>query len=75
MEEALQDAAVQLIVVGTPNETHFALAKQALLAGKHVVIDKPFAATSAEADELKELAEKHGVVLLRFITGAGMEIF
>jgi predicted dehydrogenase len=66
VEEALGDAAVQLVVVGTPNETHFALAKQALLAGKHVVIDKPFAATSAEAEELKGLAEKQGVVLAPF---------
>jgi len=66
VEEALNDAAVQLIVVATPNETHFDLAKQALLAGKHVVIDKPFAATSAEAGELKELAEKQGVVLAPF---------
>src|ERR1700729_1795610 len=66
VDEALKDAAVQLIVVGTPNETHFALARQALLAGKHVVIDKPFATTSAEAKELKELAEKQGVVLAPF---------
>jgi scyllo-inositol 2-dehydrogenase (NADP+) len=66
VEEALGDAAVQLIVVGTPNETHFELAKQALLAGKHVVIDKPFATTSAEAKELKELAEKKGLVLAPF---------
>jgi scyllo-inositol 2-dehydrogenase (NADP+) len=66
VEEALGDAAVQLVVVGTPNETHYALAKQALLAGKHVVIDKPFAATSAEAGELKELAEKQGLVLAPF---------
>jgi scyllo-inositol 2-dehydrogenase (NADP+) len=66
VEEALGDAAVQLVVVGTPNETHFALAKQALLAGKHVVIDKPFAATSDEAKELKDLAEKQGVVLAPF---------
>ncbi len=66
VDEALKDSAVQLIVVGTPNETHFALAKQALLAGKHVVIDKPFAATSAEAKELKELAEKQGLVLAPF---------
>ena len=66
VEEALGDAKVQLIVVGTPNETHFALAKQALLAGKHVVIDKPFAATSVEAKELKELAEKKGLVLAPF---------
>jgi predicted dehydrogenase len=66
VDEALKDAAVKLIVVGTPNETHFDLAKQALLAGKHVVIDKPFAATSAEAAELKELAEKQGLVLAPF---------
>jgi predicted dehydrogenase len=66
VQEALRDSAVQLIVVATPNETHFDLAKQALLAGKHVVIDKPFAATSAEAGELKELAEKQGVVLVPF---------
>jgi len=66
VDEALKDAAVQLVVVGTPNETHFELAKQALLAGKHVVIDKPFAATSAEAEELKELAEKQGLVLAPF---------
>jgi scyllo-inositol 2-dehydrogenase (NADP+) len=66
VEEALKDSAVQLIVVGTPNETHFALAKEALLAGKHVVVDKPFAPTSAEAKELKDLAEKQGVVLAPF---------
>ena len=66
VDEALKDAKVQLVVVGTPNETHFELAKQALLAGKHVVIDKPFAPTSAEAKELKELAEKQGVVLAPF---------
>jgi scyllo-inositol 2-dehydrogenase (NADP+) len=66
VDEALKDAAVQLVVVGTPNETHFELAKQALLAGKHVVIDKPFAATSEEAAELKKLAEKQGVVLAPF---------
>ena len=67
--------AVQLVVVATPNETHFALAKQALQAGKHVVIDKPFAATSAEAKELIELAEKQGWCWRRSITGGGMGIF
>ncbi len=66
VEEALGDRAVQLVVVATPNETHFALAKQALEAGKHVVIDKPFAATSAEARELIELAKAKGVVLAPF---------
>jgi predicted dehydrogenase len=63
VEEALADPAIQLVVVGTPNETHFALAKQALEAGKHVVIDKPFAATSAQARELIDLAKARGLVL------------
>jgi scyllo-inositol 2-dehydrogenase (NADP+) len=66
VEEALNDSAVQLVVVGTPNETHFDLAKQALLAGKHVVIDKPFASTSDEAAELEKLAKQHGLVLAPF---------
>jgi predicted dehydrogenase len=62
-EEALADPSIRLIVVGTPNETHFALAKQALEAGKHVVIDKPFAATSAQARELIDLAKSRNLVL------------
>lgn len=65
-EDALKDKAVQMVVVGTPNETHFAMAKQALEAGKHVVIDKPFAATSAQVKELWRLAWEKGVVLAPF---------
>ena len=49
VEQAFADPAIDLIVVGTPNETHFELAKAALKAGKHVVIDKPFAASSEQA--------------------------
>lgn len=63
VEEALADPAVNLIVVGTPNETHFSLANQALAAGKHVVIDKPFAATSAQARELIDLATTRGLIV------------
>src|SRR3984885_8452063 len=66
VDEALRDPAIQMVVVGTPNETHFALAKMALQAGKHVVIDKPFATTSDEAKELKDLAERQSVVLAPF---------
>ncbi len=66
VEEALADSAISLIVVGTPNETHYDLAKQALLAGKHVVIDKPFAASSAQAKELMELAAARKLVLAPF---------
>jgi predicted dehydrogenase len=66
VEEALADVDVQLVVVATPNETHYALAKQALEAGKHVVIDKPFAATSEQAKELWKIAEERGLVLAPF---------
>jgi scyllo-inositol 2-dehydrogenase (NADP+) len=66
VEEALKDPTIQLIVVGTPNETHYTLAKQALQAGKHVVIDKPFAATSAEAKELADIATARKLVLAPF---------
>ena len=66
VEQALADPAVQLIVVATPNETHFDLARQALLAGKHVVVDKPLAATSEEAQELKQLSVRHKLVLAPF---------
>ena len=66
LDEALADEAVRLIVVATPNETHFPLARQALEAGKHVVIDKPFAATSAEARQLIDLAKAKGLVLAPF---------
>ena len=66
VEELLDDPAIRLVVVGTPNETHFSLAKQALAAGKHVVIDKPFAGTSAEAEELIALAAAKGVLVAPF---------
>ncbi len=64
--DLLADDGVRLVVVATPNETHFALAKECLLAGKHVVIDKPFAGTSAEAAELIELAGGKGLVVAPF---------
>lgn len=66
VEELLGDASVSLVVVATPNETHFELAQQALEAGKHVVVDKPFAETSAQAGELIGLAKARGLVLAPF---------
>ncbi|WP_144980215.1 oxidoreductase [Halomonas sp. C22] len=47
---------LDLIVIPTPNDTHFPLAKAALAAGKHVVVDKPFTVTLSEARQLKALA-------------------
>ena len=48
---------IDLVVIATPNDTHFPLAKAALNAGKHVVIDKPFAVSLSEARLLKAQAE------------------
>ena len=65
LEELLADPAVELVVVNTPNYTHFEYAKQALQAGKHVVIDKPFAVTAAEAKILLETAlEMNGITVI-----------
>jgi scyllo-inositol 2-dehydrogenase (NADP+) len=66
VEEAFADPTIDLIVVATPNESHFDLAKAALLAGKHVVVDKPFAPTSAEARELITLTTRQGKVIAPF---------
>jgi scyllo-inositol 2-dehydrogenase (NADP+) len=58
LEAMLADEAIELVIVNTPNYTHYDYAKLALLAGKHVVIEKPFTNTVAEAEELIALAEK-----------------
>jgi scyllo-inositol 2-dehydrogenase (NADP+) len=66
VEAAFEDPAIDLIVVATPNDTHFDLASRALRAGKHVVIDKPFATSSLQARELIDLARPLGKVLAPF---------
>ncbi|MHB1937909.1 MAG: oxidoreductase [Acidobacteriaceae bacterium] len=63
MEELLAQPDLDLIVISTPPYTHFDLAVQALEAGKHVVLDKPFVATSDEACGLIELARAKKRVL------------
>jgi predicted dehydrogenase len=60
IEELLVDPKVDLVVVATPNQSHFHLAKLSLEQNRHVVIDKPFTTTSAEAKELVTLAETRG---------------
>src|SRR5271165_4856959 len=56
LDELLAIDSIRLVVIATPNTTHFDLARQCLLAGRDVVIDKPFATTYAEAAELVDLA-------------------
>ena len=60
------DPGVDLVVIATPNATHHGLARDALLAGKHVVVDKPFTTTAAQADELIDLARERALVLSVF---------
>lgn len=63
---AIASPAIDLVVIATPNLTHYPLAAAALESGKHVVVDKPFAVTLAEADALIGLAAAKGRVLTVF---------
>lgn len=65
-EALLNDADIDLIVVNTPNPLHFEMSKQALEAGKHVVVEKPFTNTVAEAETLIGLAQEKNLVLTVF---------
>jgi predicted dehydrogenase len=60
IEELLADKEIQLCVVATPNDSHFELARASLLAGRDVVVDKPFAPTLAESEQLVRLAAERG---------------
>ena len=66
LNELLAIPDLQLVVVATPNDTHVPIATQALEAGKHVVIDKPFAPTLAEAKQLVALAKKQQRIVTVF---------
>jgi len=55
-----------LVVIASPNQTHFPIARQALETGRHVVVDKPFTVDVAEADELIRIARERQVVLTVF---------
>lgn len=60
----MNDKDVDAIVVATPVRSHFPLAKAALLAGKHVMIEKPMASSSTECEELVEIAQQKGLILM-----------
>ena len=60
INELLSDPTIQLCVIATPNESHFELARACLLAGRDVVVDKPFAPTLAESEQLVQLAKERG---------------
>ena len=62
LEDLLAADVADLISITTPNEFHFPMAKQCLLAGKHVVVDKPVTIHSWEAEELEKIASEKGLI-------------
>jgi predicted dehydrogenase len=63
-DHLLNGVGLDAVVVATPVKYHYPLAKASLLAGKHTLIEKPMAASSAECEELIEIAESKGLVLM-----------
>lgn len=63
VEDMLQDASLELVIVNTPNYTHYEYAKAALNAGKHVIVEKPFTVKSEEGQELTALAKSKNLLL------------
>lgn len=74
-QAAIDDPNVDTVYVAVPNSLHFAIAKAALTAGKHVICEKPFVNTRAEAETLKQIADAQGVLLLEAITNQYLENF
>jgi predicted dehydrogenase len=63
LEAMLADDLVELVIVNTPNYTHYEYAKKSLEAGKHVIVEKPFTIDVTQASDLIELAKKQNRVL------------
>lgn len=66
VDELLADPEIELVVVNTPNVTHFEFALKAIEAGKHVLVEKPFTITSDRAKELFEAGKKHNRYVLPY---------
>jgi predicted dehydrogenase len=64
--DILKDRDIDMVVVNTPDHTHYAYARACIEAGKHVVVEKPFVQKIHEGEELMELARKKGTILTVF---------
>lgn len=62
-EQLLENSDAELVIITSPNDTHFELAKRALENNKHVIIEKPFVTKVSDGEALIELAEQKGLVL------------
>ncbi|KAF4341174.1 hypothetical protein FBEOM_4892 [Fusarium beomiforme] len=65
-DEFFADKDIQFVVVATHHDTHASFAERALNAGKHVIVDKPFAVSAEEADRVIKLGEEKGLILTCF---------
>lgn len=63
-DRVLSDPKVNAVIIATPAETHFSLAKQVLCAGKHVFVEKPLATKAGEVDELGKCAAERNLVVM-----------
>jgi UDP-2-acetamido-3-amino-2,3-dideoxy-glucuronate N-acetyltransferase len=63
-EAALQEPGVSAVVIASPSDTHFDLAKRSLMLGKHVYVEKPLARDVKQASELDEIATRTNLVLM-----------
>jgi predicted dehydrogenase len=63
-DEVLADRCVDAVIIATPPRSHHALAKRALQAGKHVLVEKPLATNLVDAQDLADTAEERGLVLM-----------
>jgi scyllo-inositol 2-dehydrogenase (NADP+) len=66
VDEVINHNGVELVVINTPNDSHYHYATQALEAGKHIIVEKPFTVSTQEADNLIALAKKKGRLLTVF---------
>lgn len=66
--EKLLDSEIDTVYIAAPNLLHFEMAKEAVLRGKHVIVEKPMTANERQAEELCALAKKQGVFLFEAIT-------
>lgn len=66
IDEVIADKSIELVIVNTPNETHYEFTAAVLESGKHAIVEKPFSVTSREANDLIALGKKAGKVLSVF---------
>lgn len=75
LDQALANPDTDTVYVATPNHLHYEMSKAALLAGKHVICEKPFTLKEAQAQELAQLAKEKKLILLEAITNLYLENF